>query len=104
VLADVTAKARGKLAVIAPMAFEAVKRIDAILDVEREINGRVPLERLAERALRVGPLVADLEIWMPHRARQAVAALRSRQGHGLHAQALGCVRALPLRRPHLPHQ
>jgi transposase IS66 family protein len=39
VLADVTAKARGKLAVIAPMAFEAVKRIDGIYDVEREING-----------------------------------------------------------------
>jgi transposase len=64
VLADVTAKARGKLAVIAPMAFEAVKRIDAIFDVEREINGRPTLERLAERALRVAPLVADLEIWM----------------------------------------
>jgi hypothetical protein len=64
VLADVTPKARGKFAVIAPMAFEAVKRIDAIFDVEREINGRPPLERLAERALRVAPLVVDLEIWM----------------------------------------
>ena len=64
VLADVTAKARGMLAVIAPMAFEAVKRIDAIFDVEREINGRPPLERLAERALHVAPLVADLESWM----------------------------------------
>ena len=64
VLADVTAKARGKFAVIAPMAFEAVKRVDAIFDVEREINGRPPLERLAERALRVAPLVVDLEIWM----------------------------------------
>lgn len=50
VLADVTAKARGKLAAIAPMAFEAVKRIDAIFDVEREINGRPATERLAERA------------------------------------------------------
>jgi hypothetical protein len=64
VLADVTAKARGKIAVIAPMAFEAVKRIDAIFDVEREINGRPTLERLAERTLRVAPLVVDLEIWM----------------------------------------
>jgi hypothetical protein len=40
VLADVTAKARGKLAVIAPLALEAVKRIDAIFNAEREINGR----------------------------------------------------------------
>ena len=64
VLADVTTKAHGKFAVIAPMAFEAVKRIDAIFDVEREINGRPPLERLAERALHIVPLVADLENWM----------------------------------------
>jgi hypothetical protein len=64
VLADVTAKARGKLAVIAPLAFEAVKRIDAIFDAEREINGRLVVERLAERALRVAPLVTGLETWM----------------------------------------
>jgi transposase len=64
VLADVTAKARGKLAAIAPMAFEAVKRIDTIFDVEREINGRPATERLSERALRAAPLVADLQTWM----------------------------------------
>jgi hypothetical protein len=64
VLADITAKARGKLAEIAPMAFEAVKRIDAIFDVEREINGRSATGRLAERALRAAPLVADLQTWM----------------------------------------
>jgi transposase len=63
-LADVTAKARGKLAVIAPLAFEAVKRIDAIFDVEREINGRSIDERLAVRRERVAPLVAELETWM----------------------------------------
>ena len=64
VLADVTAKASGKLAVIAPLAFEAVKRIDAIFDIEREINGRYIDERLAVRRERVAPLVADLQIWM----------------------------------------
>ena len=63
-LADVTAKARGKLAVIAPLAFEAVKRIDAIFDIEREINGRSIDERLAVRRARVAPLVSDLEAWM----------------------------------------
>jgi transposase len=64
VLADVTAKARGKLAVIAPLAFEAVKRIDAIFDIEREINGRSIDQRLAVRRERVAPLVSDLETWM----------------------------------------
>ena len=63
-LADVTAKASGKLAVIAPLAFEAVKRIDAIFDIEREINGRSIDERHAMRRARVAPLVSDLETWM----------------------------------------
>ena len=64
VLADVTAKARGQLAVIAPLAFEAVKRIDAIFDLEREINGRSANERRAVRRERVAPLVTELEGWM----------------------------------------
>jgi len=64
VLADVTAKARGKLAVIAPLAFEAIKRIDAIFDVEREINGRSTGERMAVRSAHVAPLVGELEAWM----------------------------------------
>src|SRR5262252_9296405 len=63
-LADVTAKARGKLAVIAPLAFEAVKRIDAIFDIEREINGRSIDERLAVRRTLVAPLVSELETWL----------------------------------------
>jgi hypothetical protein len=63
-LADVAAKARGTLAVIAPLAFEAVKRIDAIFDIEREINGRPIAERLAVRRAQVAPLVAELETWM----------------------------------------
>jgi len=64
VLADVTAKAHGKLAVIAPLAFEAVKRIDAIFDIEREINGHSAAERLAVRSARIAPLVPDFEAWM----------------------------------------
>lgn len=64
VLADLTAKARGKLPVLAPLALEAVKRIDAIFDIEREINGLSADERLIVRSSRVAPLVADLEAWM----------------------------------------
>jgi transposase len=63
-LADVAAKARGQLSVLAPLAVEAVKRIDAIFDIEREINGRSIAERLAVRRERVAPLVADLRTWM----------------------------------------
>jgi transposase len=55
---------RGNLAVIAPLALEAVRRIDLIFDVERAINGKSVAERLAVRTDRVAPLVADLKTWM----------------------------------------
>ncbi len=64
VLADVAAKARGELSVIAPMALEAVKRVDAIFDIERQINGRSVDERLLVRRTNLVSLVADLETWM----------------------------------------
>ena len=41
----------------APIAIEAVARIDAIFAIEREINGRTPDERRAARADRSRPLV-----------------------------------------------
>jgi len=48
----------------APLAAEAVRRIDAIFDVERTINGLPAEQRFAVRQAQVAPLVADLEIWM----------------------------------------
>jgi len=48
----------------APLAIEAVRRIDAIFDVEREINGLAAEQRLAIRRVRVAPLVTSLEQWM----------------------------------------
>jgi transposase len=48
----------------APLAIEAVRRIDLVFDAEREINGLPASERLAMRQLRVAPLVASLEQWM----------------------------------------
>jgi transposase len=48
----------------APLAIEAVHRIDAIFDVEREINGLAADRRRAARQVRVAPLVDRLETWM----------------------------------------
>jgi transposase len=48
----------------APLAIEAVQRIDAIFDIERGINGLPHEQRHAIRQEQVGPLVADLESWM----------------------------------------
>jgi transposase len=64
VLADVIAKARGRLPGVASLALEAVKRIDAIFDIEREINGLSADERLIIRRSRVVPLVAGLGDWL----------------------------------------
>jgi transposase len=48
----------------APLAIEAVKRIDAILAIEREINGLTAEARLEARAELSRPLIDDLEIWL----------------------------------------
>jgi transposase len=41
-----------------------VRRIDALFEIERPINGKSARERLAVRQLLSAPLVADLEAWM----------------------------------------
>jgi transposase len=48
----------------APIAIEAVRRIDALFAIERGINGRTAEQRLAVRAERSRPLVVDLEAWL----------------------------------------
>jgi transposase len=48
----------------APLAIEAVRRIDEMFAVEREINGAVPNQRHAVRQERIKPLVVALESWM----------------------------------------
>jgi transposase len=48
----------------APIAIEAVERIDELFAVEREINGRTAQERLAVRHERSRPLLAALEAWL----------------------------------------
>ena len=65
-LADIESNIRkGKSAKeISPIAFEAVKRIDAFFDIEREINGQDPATRLAARQRRSAPLVEDLQRWL----------------------------------------
>ena len=65
-LADIAAKPRRgkKPTPISPLALEAVKRIDAIFDLERAINGLPADQRLATRKAEIAPLMADLHDWM----------------------------------------
>jgi transposase len=65
-LADIGKAANKKRSaiVISPIALEAVKRIDALFEIEREINGRVAEERLRIRQERSLPLVNELHSWL----------------------------------------
>ena len=57
----------------APIAMEAVKRIDALFEIERDINGKPPPERGRVRAERSRPLVAELKLWL-HAQRAKLSA------------------------------
>jgi transposase len=48
----------------APIAIEAVKRIDALFSIERDINGVSPEQRLAVRDERSRPLMIALETYL----------------------------------------
>lgn len=67
VLADAAAqlkKRRKTTPVIAPLAVEAVRRIDAIFAFERINFGHNAQQRQAARQEHFAPLVADLHAWM----------------------------------------
>ena len=69
VMADLAENARRKAQgkkppVISPLALEVVRRIDALFEIERTINGQSADRRKAVRQELSAPLVADLEAWM----------------------------------------
>ena len=74
-LADIKTTARKGRPIaedISPIALEAVKRIDAIFDVEREITGLTAEVRHDARQRLVRPMVEDLHDWMrAERARMS---------------------------------
>jgi hypothetical protein len=104
VLADIAENARRKAqgkatAVISPLALEAVRRIDALFDIERAINGESAERR---RAVRQRPFDRRSRSLAARAARQAVARQRSCQSDGLPAQALAGLHAVSRGRPRLP--
>ena len=84
----------------APLAIEAVRRIDAIFAIEREINGLAAEQRLAVRQKRITPLIDELKAWMlTERARLSRHA--DIEGDRRHAQALAGFHPLSRRWSHL---
>lgn len=69
VLADIAQNARRRAhgrgpVFVAPMALQAVRRIDALFDIERDINTKPVSARFAARQEFSVPLVEELEVWM----------------------------------------
>jgi transposase len=54
----------------APVAIEAVRRIDELFAIEREINGQPPDQRRSIRQERSKPLIANLERWLREERRR----------------------------------
>lgn len=68
-LADVEGAARKKsrgeqAGMIYPIALEAVRRLDALFDIERAINGKPAADRLAVRQDLSAPLMTELHAWL----------------------------------------
>src|SRR4051812_37291001 len=81
-MADIEENARRKAAgkkeiALSPIAIEIVRRIDALFEIERSINGKSAQERLDVRQALSRPLVEDLQIYM----REQLAKLS--RGHDL---------------------
>src|SRR5262245_5781952 len=75
-MADIEENARRKAAgkkdiPLSPIAIEVVRRIDALYEIERSINGKTAQERLEVRRTLSRPLVEDLQVYM----RERIAAL-----------------------------
>jgi transposase len=81
-MADIEENARRKAAgkkeiPLSPIAVEVVRRIDALFEIERSINGKSTEERLEVRQTLSRPLVEDLQVYM----REQLAKLS--RGHDL---------------------
>jgi transposase len=69
IMADLEENARRKAAgkkeiILSPIAMEVVRRIDALFEIERAINGCSAEERRAHRQQHSAPLVRELEVYM----------------------------------------
>src|SRR6201998_328116 len=69
VMADLEENARRKAAgkkeiPLSPIAIEVVRRIDALFEIERSINGKSANDRLAVRRDKSRPLVEELELYL----------------------------------------
>ena len=98
-------KAAGKKEIpLSPIAIEIVRRIDALFEIERSINGKSAEERLAVRRNLSRPLVDDLQVYMREQAARLSRGHDFVQGDQLHSQALACLHPVPRGWARLPFE
>lgn len=76
-----------------------MRRIDALFEVERTVNGKTPEQQLVVRRERSRSLIAELEIWL--RQQRALLSTKNDTAKVLPSQPQGSVHPLPRRRPRL---
>ena len=83
-------KAQGKKEIaLSPIAIEVVRRIDALFEIERSINGKAPKgARRSDRTLS-RPLVDDLQVYMREQRAKLSRGHDLAKAMQLHAEALG---------------
>ena len=109
VLADIAGSARraaqGKApAVLSPICLEAVQRIDALFDIEREINGHTAEARQATRQALAAPLIADLHRWLGEQRDKLARGNDVARAIDYLLKALDGVHPVPRRWADLPEQ
>ena len=72
-MADVEENARRKAAgkkeiALSPIAIEVVRRIDALFEIERSINGKSAQERLEVRRILSRPIIENLQVYIREQA------------------------------------
>ena len=108
-MADIEENARRKAAgkkeiPLSPIAIEVVRRIDALFEIERSINGKSAEERLAGAADAEPAAGRGSPGLYARAARQALPWARPGQGVQLHPEALGELHPVPRGRPRVSLQ
>lgn len=89
-------KAAGKKEIpLSPIAIEVVRRIDALFEIERSINGKSAQERLEARRTLSRPLIEDLRLYMQDQLAKLTRGARPCQGIQIRAEAMAKLHAVP---------
>ena len=99
-MADIEENARRKAACkkeipLSPIAIEVVRRIDALFEIERSINGKSAEERLEVRQTLSRPIGRGSSGLYAGAARQALPWARPGQSVQLHPEAMGELHSVP---------